>query len=81
VLLKWHETTYDTLNGPATKRELLPIDEFRSFVRPTWRPELHPFCTQLTGITQVRPHLHIQDGRECGRISLIVGNVNTRTTY
>lgn len=28
------------------------ISEFRSFVRPTWRPELSEFCTRLTGITQ-----------------------------
>jgi len=27
---------------------------FRTFVRPTWRPELTEFCTRLTGITQVR---------------------------
>jgi hypothetical protein len=29
------------------------IDEFRSFVRPTWRPTLSGFCTDLTGISQV----------------------------
>lgn len=28
------------------------IDEFRSFVRPTERPTLLPFCTELTGIEQ-----------------------------
>lgn len=29
------------------------ISEFRTFVKPTWRPELSEFCTRLTGITQV----------------------------
>jgi 3'-5' exoribonuclease 1 len=28
-------------------------DEFKSFVKPTWRPTLSDFCTQLTGIRQV----------------------------
>lgn len=28
------------------------IDEFQSYVRPTWRPTLSAFCTELTGITQ-----------------------------
>ena len=28
------------------------IDEFRSFVRPKFNPQLSPFCTELTGITQ-----------------------------
>ncbi len=62
MLLKWQETTSDTVNGPLTKRALVAIDEFRSFVRPTWRPQLHPFCTQLTGITQVRFHFSFQTG-------------------
>lgn len=29
------------------------ISEFRTFVKPTWKPELSEFCTRLTGITQV----------------------------
>lgn len=29
------------------------VDEFRTFVRPTWKPILSQFCTQLTGISQV----------------------------
>lgn len=33
--------------------ELVPIEEFRRFVKPTWRPKLTQFCTDLTGITQV----------------------------
>ncbi len=28
------------------------VDEFRSFVRPKFHPQLAPFCTELTGITQ-----------------------------
>lgn len=32
--------------------QLEVVDTFRSFVKPTWRPQLSPFCTQLTGITQ-----------------------------
>ncbi|KAI9433979.1 ribonuclease H-like domain-containing protein [Lactarius indigo] len=37
-------------NGMAST--LQKVAEFRSFVRPTWRPKLSPFCTSLTGITQ-----------------------------
>jgi len=32
---------------------LAVVDEFRSFVKPKWTPKLSPFCTELTGITQV----------------------------
>ncbi|HDR8951134.1 3'-5' exonuclease [Burkholderia vietnamiensis] len=28
------------------------LDRFQSFVRPIFNPQLEPFCTQLTGITQ-----------------------------
>ena len=83
MLLKWQETTSDTLDGPLTKQALVAIDEFRSFVRPTWRPQLHPFCTQLTGITQVRFLFSLQSGfsrkgqrAERGCVLLIVGMVN-----
>lgn len=31
---------------------LAPIDEFQSFIRPVRHPQLRPFCTQLTSITQ-----------------------------
>ena len=31
---------------------LQSIDEFQSFVRPVRNPQLTPFCTELTGITQ-----------------------------
>ena len=34
--------------------ELVPVAEFRRFVRPTWRPRLTNFCKELTGISQVR---------------------------
>ncbi|KAJ7219074.1 ribonuclease H-like domain-containing protein [Mycena pura] len=33
-------------------RQLELIDEFRSFVKPSWRPMLSQFCKDLTGITQ-----------------------------
>ncbi|KAI0670592.1 ribonuclease H-like domain-containing protein [Trametes maxima] len=46
-LLRWKDKDF---RGKA--RELEVVDEFRSFVRPTWRPKLSPFCTTLTGITQ-----------------------------
>ncbi|KAI8998834.1 ribonuclease H-like domain-containing protein [Trametes punicea] len=47
VLLRWRDKDF---KGKA--RELEVVDEFRSFVRPTWRPQLSPFCSALTGITQ-----------------------------
>ena len=28
------------------------VDEYRRYVRPTWKPQLSEFCTELTGITQ-----------------------------
>ncbi len=31
---------------------LEPVDEYQSFVRPVRHPELLPFCTRLTSITQ-----------------------------
>ena len=33
--------------------ELYQVDEFHSFVKPNWNPQLSSFCTELTGITQV----------------------------
>ncbi|KAH9854042.1 ribonuclease H-like domain-containing protein [Lenzites betulinus] len=47
-LLRWK----DKVKGKA--RQLEVVDEFRSFVRPTWRPQLSEFCTSLTGITQAQ---------------------------
>lgn len=46
-LLRWK---YKDEQGKASRLEV--VDEFRSFVRPIWRPQLSSFCTQLTGITQ-----------------------------
>lgn len=30
------------------------VDEYHSFVKPTWKPKLSAFCTELTAIEQVR---------------------------
>jgi len=46
-LLRWKDKDP---YGRATQLEI--VDEFRSFVKPTWRPQLSQFCTTLTGITQ-----------------------------
>mmetsp|Transcript_21507 Transcript_21507/g.54996 ORF Transcript_21507/g.54996 Transcript_21507/m.54996 type:complete len:227 (+) Transcript_21507:1-681(+) len=42
---------------------LKTVDEFRTFVKPVLNPQLTPFCTKLTGITQdqVDEGLTIQD--------------------
>ncbi|KZS98952.1 hypothetical protein SISNIDRAFT_403605 [Sistotremastrum niveocremeum HHB9708] len=47
VLLRWKHRTED---GRASELEV--VDEFRTFVRPTFRPVLSAFCTSLTGIAQ-----------------------------
>jgi hypothetical protein len=51
-LMRWDMT------ASGQRRDLKVMDEFRTFVKPTWRPVLSEFCTELTGITQVciRPH-------------------------
>lgn len=56
VLLKWSDKDVE---GRA--RTLEVVDEFRSYVKPIWRPHLSDFCTSLTGITQVRipPIFHL----------------------
>ncbi|KAI5123281.1 hypothetical protein M0805_009302 [Coniferiporia weirii] len=46
-LLRWR---HKDMEGRA--KELYVADEFRSFVKPIWKPELSAFCTSLTGITQ-----------------------------
>ncbi|TFK42902.1 ribonuclease H-like domain-containing protein [Crucibulum laeve] len=46
-LMQWMDKAED-----GTAATLKVIDEFRTFVRPTWRPTLSSFCTELTGITQ-----------------------------
>ncbi|KAF8803549.1 hypothetical protein BYT27DRAFT_7109456 [Phlegmacium glaucopus] len=48
-MLRWTDKKDD---GRASALEL--VDEFRALVRPTWRPTLSAFCTQLTGITQAQ---------------------------
>jgi 3'-5' exoribonuclease 1 len=68
-LLQWRrkeraEVASDTSNSsPESADELEPedgdewtlerVDEFHSFVRPTWKPKLSAFCTELTAIQQV----------------------------
>lgn len=47
VLLRWADKTPD---GRAST--LVRVDEFHTFVRPTFRPRLSSFCTELTGISQ-----------------------------
>lgn len=47
-LLRWKD-----MSSTGIARELEVVEEFRSFVKPTWRPQLTPFCKDLTGITQV----------------------------
>ena len=46
-LLRWSDRNGDKAS------QLEVIEEFRSFVKPSWRPHLSEFCTELTGITQV----------------------------
>jgi inhibitor of KinA sporulation pathway (predicted exonuclease) len=66
VLLQWVDdddvrdttspssSTSDTVSTSSSSRKKLKrVDTFHSYVRPTWRPELGDFCTNLTGITQV----------------------------
>ncbi|KAF8610704.1 hypothetical protein BDV93DRAFT_484134 [Ceratobasidium sp. AG-I] len=47
VLLKWSDK-----DAEGRARTLEVVDEFRSYVKPIWRPKLSDFCTSLTGITQ-----------------------------
>ncbi|KAG8879212.1 hypothetical protein FRB97_001879 [Tulasnella sp. 331] len=49
LLMRWVDE--DTPNG--TEQKLVIVDDFRSYVRPTWRPQLTDFCKSLTGINQV----------------------------
>lgn len=48
-LMRWKDKSEQ---GKACQLEI--VDEFRSFVKPTWRPQLSQFCTDLTGITQAQ---------------------------
>ncbi|KAI9508487.1 ribonuclease H-like domain-containing protein [Russula earlei] len=47
-LLRW----VDKEEGTGMAGTLHKVAEFRSFVKPTWRPQLSAFCVSLTGITQ-----------------------------
>ncbi|GAA5970593.1 hypothetical protein JCM8115_000830 [Rhodotorula mucilaginosa] len=66
VLLQWQRSTvgsqYDQDDDDDDHDEseeedqdswhLVQVDEFHSFVKPTWANRLSSFCTELTGITQ-----------------------------
>ncbi len=47
--------TDDSEDEGEVEWRLEVVDEFHSFVKPTWKPELSAFCTELTGIKQVSP--------------------------
>ncbi|THV07453.1 hypothetical protein K435DRAFT_257846 [Dendrothele bispora CBS 962.96] len=47
VLMRWKDKN---VQGEAS--QLAVVDEFHAFVKPTWKPRLTKFCTDLTGITQ-----------------------------
>ncbi|GAA5954254.1 hypothetical protein JCM21900_005223 [Sporobolomyces salmonicolor] len=49
ILLQWRRR--DGPDGDNTW-VLEKVDEYHSFVKPTWKPQLTPFCTELTGIEQ-----------------------------
>ncbi|KAI6039010.1 ribonuclease H-like domain-containing protein [Pisolithus marmoratus] len=51
-LLRWKDKSS---KGMASQLEV--VDVFRSFVKPTWKPQLSKFCTELTGITQAQVNL------------------------
>lgn len=48
-LMRWKNRTDDDFCS-----ELEVVDEFRTYVKPKWRPTLSKFCTELTGITQAQ---------------------------
>ncbi|CEQ39795.1 SPOSA6832_01343, partial [Sporobolomyces salmonicolor] len=49
ILLQWRRR--DGPDGDDTW-VLEKVDEYHSFVKPMWKPQLTPFCTELTGIEQ-----------------------------
>lgn len=49
VLLRWR--TRPTSSNPFNQ-DLYIAASFQSYVRPTFKPQLSTFCTDLTGITQ-----------------------------
>ncbi|OCH95629.1 hypothetical protein OBBRIDRAFT_822823 [Obba rivulosa] len=46
-LMRWKNR-----DSSGKARILEVVNEFRSFVKPTWKPQLSEFCTELTGVTQ-----------------------------
>ncbi|GAA5979131.1 hypothetical protein JCM11641_008436 [Rhodosporidiobolus odoratus] len=53
ILLQWRRRAPPIASeGREGNWELVKTDEFHSFVKPTWRPRLSDFCTELTGIEQ-----------------------------
>jgi len=68
ILLQWRQipSTSTSHSDPTTSEDteestteggewrLEKVAEFHSYVKPTWNPILSQFCTELTGITQVR---------------------------
>ncbi|GMK55907.1 hypothetical protein CspeluHIS016_0209630 [Cutaneotrichosporon spelunceum] len=53
VLMGWIQEWEEGPDGrPCARKEIVHIDTFHSYVRPTWRPQLSDFCTNLTGIQQ-----------------------------
>ncbi|KAF9036740.1 ribonuclease H-like domain-containing protein [Panaeolus papilionaceus] len=46
-VMEWKDKDED---GTASVLEI--TNEFRTFVKPTWRPQLSDFCKELTGISQ-----------------------------
>lgn len=53
VLQEWPVCLMRWKDRSTSGSQLEVVDEFRSFVKPTWAPKLSSFCTNLTGITQV----------------------------
>ncbi|KLT39607.1 hypothetical protein CC85DRAFT_250908 [Cutaneotrichosporon oleaginosum] len=54
VLMSWTCEWGEGTDGRrrATNARIAHIDTFHAYVRPTWRPMLSNFCTNLTGIQQ-----------------------------
>ncbi|BGP13783.1 hypothetical protein JCM10213_006385 [Rhodosporidiobolus nylandii] len=54
VLLQWRRRERRSVDEDVEEEdwELTKVDEYHSFVRPIWKPQLSDFCTELTGITQ-----------------------------
>ncbi|BEI92629.1 uncharacterized protein CcaverHIS019_0502570 [Cutaneotrichosporon cavernicola] len=54
VLMGWTHEWEEGHDGRrlSSNARIVHIDTFHSYVRPTWRPQLSNFCTNLTGIHQ-----------------------------